>query len=130
MLVVDGDLADLAVELIEDLSLARLVGQRANGQQLQDQDLAALELDVELLSDQGRGQEEARRQHAEVAVLARELLVVLEHLGVHDVAGDIGFGDAAETLVEILAHLGEVDWVEVEAWSLVHLAAAAESVRA
>lgn len=129
-LVIDGDGADLAVHLVEDVTLSRDIGQGPDSEELQDEDLALLELDAELLADLGLGEEVLGGQHAEVAVLLRELLVVVEHGGVHDGAGDVALGHAAPLLADLLLDLGEVDGGEEEAGALVELAAAAERVAA
>ena len=64
----------------------------SDSEQSQDEDLALLNLDVELLSNVGSAQEVLGRQNAQVAVLVAELLVVLKHLGVHDVRRNIALG--------------------------------------
>ena len=130
MLVVDGDLADLAVHLVEDFTLAGLVAKRADGEKLEDEHLALLQLDLELLADLGAVEEVLGRQHGQVAELVGELLEVLVDLGVHGVRGDVALGAAAELLLELLADGVEVEGLEVETGALVHLAALAEGLGA
>lgn len=99
LLVHNGDLAHLAVELEKDLTLASVLAQGADGQELQDEDLALLKLNVELLANLRLRQEVASGQDREVTELLGPLLVVLEHLGVHHVGSDIGLGGGSSILL-------------------------------
>jgi hypothetical protein len=129
LLVHNGDLADLSVQLEEDFTLASVLTERADCQELQDEDLALLELDVELLANLRLGQEVASGQHREVTELVCPLLVVLKHLGVHDVGSNISLRDGGAILLrEVLLDLGEVDRLEEETRALVELSATTESV--
>lgn len=128
LVVVNGNLADLTVHLVEHLTLAGVLGERTDSKELENEDLALLELDVELLADLGPGQEVLGRKDGEITVLGHELFVVLEDLGIHDVAGDIALGGAAELASELLADLGEVDRLEEETGAGVELATATESL--
>ena len=129
LLVVDRHLSHLAVHLVEDFTLARLLRERADGQQLQDQHLAPLELDRELLADLWLAQEVSRRQHAEIAVLDHELAVVLEHLRVHGVAGHVAVADLAEAIAQLPLDLVEVHGLQRQTGSPVELASSAQRLR-
>ena len=129
-LIIDGDGADLAVHLVEDITLTGDIGQGSDSEKLKDKNLTLLKLDAELLTDLGLGEEVLGWQDAQVTVLLGELLVVVEHGWVHDGAGYVALGHAAPLLADLLLHLGEVDGGEEETGALVKLAAAAERVAA
>ena len=130
LLVVNHHLARLAVHLVKDVALAGGVGQGADGQQLEDEHFPLLQLDVELLVDLRRGQEEARRQHRQVAVPGHEGPVVGEDLGVHGVARHVALGDAPVLLRELRARVREVERLQREAGPFVELAAATQGAAA
>lgn len=131
LLVNDGDLSDLAVHLEEDFTLAGVLREGTDSKELQNEDLALLELDVELLANLRSGEEVSSRKNGKITVLLDELLVVLKDLGIHDVRGDIAFGDGGtELLAELALDLGEVDGVEEQTGALIELASATESVGA
>lgn len=123
LLVVDGDLADLTVDFVEDLALAGLLGERSDGKQLQDKHLTLLQLDVELLANLGTGQEEASGQDGQITVLLHELAVVLEDLGVHGVTGHVALSGSSELLLDLGLDLGQVERLQVQTGALFELAA-------
>lgn len=130
LLVDDGDLSDLAVHLEEDLTLAGVLGEGTDSKELEDKNLALLELNVELLTNLRAREEVPSGQDGKIAVLLDKLLVVLKDLGVHDVRGNIALSDGGTILLgEIALGLGEVDGVEVQTRSLVELASATEGIR-
>lgn len=122
LVVVDSDLADLTVDLVEDLTLTSVLGERSNGKQLQDQHLTLLQLNVELLANLGTGQEVPGGQDGQVTVLLHEFAVVLEDPGVHGVTGHIALGSGSKLLLEISLDLGKVQGLQEETRALVELA--------
>ncbi len=129
LLVNDGDLADFTVHLKEHLTLTSVLAQRTDSKELQNQDLALLQLDVELLTNLGLGKEEAGGEDREVTVLLNELAVVLKDLGVHDMRGNVALSDGDVVLLtQVLLDLSKVDRVEVKARALVKLATSAQGI--
>lgn len=126
-----GDLSDFTVHLEEDFTLASVLAERTDSEELQDEDLALLELDVELLANLRLGEEVSGWQDGQVTVLHLELLVVLKDLGVHDVGCDVALRNGTTVLLsQILLDLGEVNGLEEQTRALVKLAATTESIRA
>ncbi|KAI6766708.1 hypothetical protein HG531_011930 [Fusarium graminearum] len=81
LLVNNSDLSNLSVHLEEDLTLSSVLGQRANSKKLENQDLALLKFNVELLANLGTRQEVSSGQHGKITVLLDKLLIVLKYLG-------------------------------------------------
>jgi len=109
--------------------LSGLSAERSNGQELEDEDLTLLEFDLELVPDLWCAEEVLCRQHTEITVCLCELLVVLKDLRVHGITGEVGLADLAILGLEVLASLGEVEWLHVETGSLVHLTTVTEGIR-
>lgn len=125
LLVVDGDLADFTVHLKEDFALASLVGQGTNSEEFEDEGLALLNLDVELLVDLGLAEEVLCGEDGKVAILLNKLLVVREHLGVHVVRSNVALRNCAVLGLDVLLDLGQVDGRKRLAGALGELAALA-----
>ena len=130
LLVVDSDLTDFSVHLVEDLTLTGLFRKRTNGEQLENKDLTLLKLNVELLANLRPGQKVAGRKNRKVTELLNELLVVLEDLGVHGVAGHIVFSGASKLLPDVVLDLDEVQGLQEKTRTLVKLAALAKCLGA
>ena len=85
---------------------------------------------MELLANVGLGEEVLGGKNRKVTKPGGELLVVLEHLGVHDVRGNVAVGDLAVLLGELALGLGEVDRVEEQTGASIELPAATEGISA
>ena len=84
VLVLDGDGANLAVNLEPDVALSLAFNDRADSHEADDEHLALLDRDLHLLADVGAREEVAGGHDGEVTVLLEEGLVLLEDLDIED----------------------------------------------
>lgn len=118
LVVINGNLTDLSVHLEEDLTLTSLLGKRTDSQKLEDEGLALLDVDVELLVDLWLGQEVLGWENREITVLGDKVLVVSEDLWIHVVRSNITLRGIGVLGLQISLDLDEVDWSERLSWSL------------
>jgi hypothetical protein len=90
----DARRARLAVQFEGDLDVALLV-RPAHALLADDEGLAPLDLDGDLLALAQAVEEGGRRQHRDVAVVAAVRGVVLEHLRIHEIRGEVGVAHLA-----------------------------------